>query len=173
MADERMVRSAPEFVPRFLIPKTVLQASEAFLRERGEHEYEGTALWTGRPAADGWVEIARLIVPEQVAQTSEFGCHVELTAEAHYTLPDLLEPGELYYARIHSHPDRAYHSKTDDTNQVITQEGAISVVVPNFARERLELVSCAIYFLEHGRGWRRLAPTDIRDRFRIVENTVR
>lgn len=168
MADERPARRVPDFVPRLRIPRAVIDASEAFLRDRGALEHEGTALWTGRPATDGWVDIARLVIPEQVAVTTEFGCHVELTPEAHYTLPDLLEPGELYYVRIHSHPGRAYHSRTDDSNHVITQEGALSIVVPDFAKAPIDLAACAVYFLEHGRGWCRLASADILMRFLVT-----
>jgi hypothetical protein len=168
MPDETTGRAVPPFVPHFRVPAPVIAESQAFFRDRGAHRLEGTGLWTGRPGADGWVDIARLVVPEQVAETSEFGCHVELTPHAHYTLPDLLEAGELFYARIHSHPGRAYHSATDDANEVITQQGAVSIVVPRFARAPIELTACAIYYLEHGRGWCRLAAAGVRERFIIT-----
>jgi hypothetical protein len=161
------INNLPASVPVFRVPATVLVQSQDFLRERGSKQLEGTALWAGEPEEDGGVRITRLIVPAQVAESTEFGSYVELTPRAHYTLPDLLAEGELFYARIHSHPGRAYHSSTDDANRVITQNGAISIVVPDFARATLDLARCAIYYLEHGRGWLPLTPVQVNQHFRV------
>jgi hypothetical protein len=157
----------PSYVPIFHVAATVLQESQEFLRDRGRRRLEGTALWAGEPGDGGSVRITRLIVPEQLAESTEFGSYVELTRRAHYTLPDMLAPGELFYSRIHSHPGRAYHSSTDDANRVITHRGAISIVVPDFARAPLELSRCAIYFLEHGLGWVPFTPVQIGLHFRV------
>ena len=118
------------------------------------------------------MQITRVLVPEQIAETTEFGSYVELTQHAHYTLPDLLEPGELIYSRIHSHPGRAFHSATDNANKVITHRGAISIVVPNFARETLTLARCAIFYLEHGTGWQPFTSEQSKKHF-LVEEGVR
>ena len=36
--------------------------------------------------------------------------------------------------QVHSHPTNAYHSSTDDSYPLATLVGALSVVIPNFAR---------------------------------------
>lgn len=153
---------------QYLVPQQVLDDSRTFFRSRGADNYEGTALWAGCPADAGVVAITRLVVPEQVAETTPFGARVDLTARAHYTLTDLLHPGELFYARIHSHPGRAFHSERDDANQVLSHQGAISIVVPYFARSPIRLPDCAVYKLEHGRGWLPLDPQVVRATFTVV-----
>lgn len=153
----------------FKVPQCVLDESRSFLRHRGAQGFEGTALWAGY-AGDGIspVQIERLIVPEQVATTTELGAAVDLTERAHLTLPDLLHHGERFFARIHSHPGRAYHSEKDDANEVISHQGAISIVVPYFARDPIALERCAIYRLEHGRGWLPLTSDDIGVLFQVT-----
>jgi hypothetical protein len=151
----------------YRVPQRLLDESRAFLRSRGEEDYEGTALWAGRPV-NGLVELTRIIVPDQVAVTTALGAYVDLTPEAHYTLPDLLAQDERFYARIHSHPGRAYHSARDDANEVISHRGALSIVVPYFAREPIQLDRCAVYRLEHGLGWLPLTPEAIRQRFEVI-----
>jgi hypothetical protein len=93
---------------------------------------------------------------------------VELTERAHYTLTDNLVSGELFYARIHSHPGKAFHSETDDENGVISHQGAISIVVPYFAADPIDLRHCAIYRLEHRRGWLPISTAQVGRMFRVT-----
>ena len=112
----------------YRVPQAVLDGSQAFLRERGQDDCEGTALWIGRPGERvGEVDILRVFVPEQECLKTPDGVAVRLTEKAHYTLTDNLADGELFYCRIHSHPKKAYHSDLDDMNAVITHQGAISI----------------------------------------------
>jgi Na+-transporting NADH:ubiquinone oxidoreductase subunit NqrA len=39
----------------------------------------------------------------------------------------------LVAAQVHSHPREAFHSKADDRWAIVRHEGALSLVVPNFA----------------------------------------
>jgi hypothetical protein len=149
------------------VPQRVLEDSYAFLALRGKQGYEGTGLWLGRPASN-LVEITRFFAPEQDAMKGPHGVSVALTQRAHYALTDELRPGERFYVRIHSHPGRAYHSPTDDANAVLTHEGAISIVVPNFASAPIDLARCAIYRLEHGAGWLPLKPVAVALVFKVV-----
>lgn len=157
-------------VPNILhyVPQRVLDESRDFLYEKGLDGCEGTALWIGRPAMTNEVNILRLFAPEQTCTKSRYGVAVDLTKEAHYTLTDNLEPGERFYVRIHSHPKEAYHSERDDKNAVITHQGAVSIVVPNFAVKAIDLTECAIYRLEHGRGWLSLDADEVSKVFSVV-----
>jgi hypothetical protein len=153
----------------YRVPRAVLDGSRAFLHERGLESCEGTALWIGR--ATEWgdeVDILRVFVPEQECLKTPDGVAVRLTEEAHYTLTDNLREGELFYCRIHSHPSKAYHSDLDDANAVITHQGAVSIVVPYFARAPLRLEDCAVHHLEHGRGWLPLTRAEVLRRFEVV-----
>ena len=149
------------------VPQRVLDESRAFLQSRGAHHFEGTALWIGRPrGAD--VEIVRLFIPEQVAVSDEYGASVDLTPLAHYTLTDHLGDDERFYVRIHAHPREAYHSPRDDANAILTHEGALSVVVPDFAKDPIDLQRCAVYRYQRSRGWFRLDPEGIQAVFTII-----
>jgi hypothetical protein len=150
----------------FVVPQRVLDECRAFFQERGREGCEGTGLWTGRQEGTS-VRISRFITPEQRCIRTAHGLRVKLTERAHYTLTDLLCPGERFYARIHSHPKKAYHSDTDDENEVLSHKGAISIVVPSFARDPIELRRCAIYLLDHGQGWIKLSEADIAALFEV------
>lgn len=151
----------------YIVAQHLLDESRAFLYMRGLVGCEGTALWIGQPS-DSAVALTRLFVPDQVCVQTAEGVAVYLTEKAHYTLTDNLSENERFYARIHSHPGKAYHSEVDDANPVLSHQGAISIVVPDFAVERLDLALCAVYRLDHGRGWLRLNSDDIAQTFRIV-----
>lgn len=151
----------------YFVPQTVLDDTHAFLYQRGLLGCEGAALWIAKPQ-DAVAQVTRLFVPEQRCIKTPWGAAVELTEEAHYTLTDHLEPGERIAIRIHSHPHEAYHSPRDDANAVITHDGAISIVVPDFAREPLDLTRCAVYCLAHGRGWVRLDPDEVRSILQVI-----
>ena len=150
-----------------LVPQRVLDESCVFFQTRGARLFEGTALWVGTPRGSD-VVIVRLFVPEQVARSDEFGASVDLTPHAHYTLTDHLEQDERFYVRIHAHPREAYHSQRDDENAILTHEGALSVVVPHFARAPIDLQRCAVYSYGRQWGWLRLDPDEIRSAFTVV-----
>ncbi len=151
---------------RYVVSQAVLNDSHAFLHDCGLDGCEGMALWVGRPASDqSKIEITRVFVPEQVCIKSEYGVAVDMTPQAHYTLTDNLMPGERFYIRIHSHPEEAFHSGRDDENAVLTHQGAISIVVPDFAKDPIRLSQCAIFQLVHGQGWTALSKAAVRQLF--------
>ena len=154
-------------VTTYYVPQTVLDETRAFLYQRGLLGCEGAALWIAEPQ-ETVAHITRLFVPKQRCIKTPWGIAVELTEEAHYTLTDHLEPGERIAIRIHSHPHEAYHSQRDDANAVITHEGAISIVVPDFAREPLDFTICAAYRLAHGRGWLRLTIDEVQRTLQVT-----
>lgn len=153
----------------YAIRKRVVAASEHFLRSRGALGHEGFLLWIGVVAGPQLTEVTRIKVPDQVATATADGVAVDLTPQAHWSLTDDLGPGETFVARVHSHPGRAYHSAKDDSNPVLTHEGAISVVVPDFSRRPLVLSSCAIYRLRIGLGWVPIPAGEVSVMFHVVE----
>jgi hypothetical protein len=125
----------------------MLEEARAFLEERGSHGCEGTAMIAGRDGAG-----TRLVVPDQRATPAPFCC-VEVTLQGKLQLATALDPDEVYVARIHSHPGLPFHSPADDANPAITQEGALSIVVPFFGLGlRHGLDACAV-FVRRGPRW--------------------
>jgi hypothetical protein len=77
-------------------------------------------------------------------------------------LDDVLALGErvakrgwYVLAQVHTHPGAAFHSPVDDQFPISNKPGFISIVVPNFARNRVE-VGWAWFLLEGGGRWRQL-----------------
>lgn len=124
-----------------VIAKSVLEEAREFFEERGSHGCEGTAMiiaGVDEPAD-------RLVIPHQHAEPAPY-CSVEVTREGKLELAAALGPRDRFVARIHSHPDEAFHSPVDDRNPVLTFEGALSIVVPFFGLGlRHGLNACAIF----------------------------
>ena len=124
------------------ISSIVLDEARRFFEDRGADGLEGTALIVSRSKAVA----DRLVIPRQQAARSVAGCWVEVPTSGKLELAAALGLDEVYVARIHSHPGEAFHSSADDSNPVLTQEGALSVVVPYFGLGlRFGLDACAVF----------------------------
>ena len=66
-------------------------------------------------------------------------------------------------AQIHSHPSEAYHSKTDDEFPIMTTLGGLSIVVPYFAKHRLNHLDWAYYRLFSETNWIELNQSEIKN----------
>lgn len=141
-----------------VIAAEVLEEARVFFEACGTEGKEGTALIAR--ALDGRT---RLVIPLQVAGACP-RCWVEVTDEGKLQLAIALGADERYVARIHSHPCEAFHSATDDSNPILTQQGALSIVVPYFGLGlRRGLDACAVY-VRRGTKWIDLPVGTERDR---------
>jgi len=144
------------------LPQTLIDEARTFFEERGISGLEGTAM-----IKDG--RQTKLVVPDQRAfRDDRERVSVEVTRPGQMQLARALDVDEMYVARIHSHPGDAYHSAADDSNPVLTHEGAISIVVPYFGLGlRLGLQTCAVLRRSNG-VWCDLPPGNDRDRWVVV-----
>jgi hypothetical protein len=141
-----------------LVPPSLLREAGVFFESCGSRGVEGTAMIAAR--ADGLA--TGLVIPDQRAGHVT-GCWVEVTPQGKLDLAASLRPGEIYAARIHSHPADAFHSATDSANPALTYPGALSIVVPYYGLGlRHGLNACAVY-LRTARGWQELAAGVARD----------
>jgi len=103
----------------------------ARLREAGQRGCERVVLWLAR-SKDSliWVEDAYL--PPQTAEADMFRIPPVGMTALH---AELRRRRLMVAAQVHSHPREAFHSKADDLWAIIRHEGALSLVVPNFAIE--------------------------------------
>lgn len=157
----------PPTLRRYAIPAGVLADSREMLRERGELGLEAVVVWVGEVVDETTAQILAAVRPGQIAYRSEEGCAVEVPPEALSELIAALPRDVYVLARLHTHPADAYHSKVDDSNMLISHNHAISIVVPNFARDDLDLSSCSVNELRHGRGWLELPPAEVAERFLV------
>jgi hypothetical protein len=141
-------------------PKEVIADTQAHLREVGRKGLEGVALWAGKHTA-GIFTVERAIIPSQKAFRTEQGLLYTVGPEELHRINVWLYENQMtLIAQIHSHPGAAYHSETDDSYPIVTTVGALSLVVPDFARAPFELENCAVYRLFSGRGWVELSTTE-------------
>jgi hypothetical protein len=135
------------------VPDSVLTPTLKFLSERGQLGHEGFVVWGGRRVDDRTLRFTSCYVPEQTAHETPDGLLVVVEGEALFRMNRAFYArGEIAAGQVHTHPSDAYHSSTDDHFPLVTLCGALSLVIPDFARHgRASLDRWAWYRLrEHG-----------------------
>lgn len=151
---------ALESVQTFRVPQAVVDDTWRALRAYGAEGNEGFVLWLGE-IGDRIANIARAYVPPQVPIRSEDGVGYFVTSDTLFRLNQTLHASRLrLIAQVHSHPRDAYHSSTDDAFAVVTTEGGMSIVVPNFASDTPSPARCAVYRLRKGL-WTELSRNEV------------
>lgn len=146
-------------VPCALISETVNS-----LRRYGEQGCEGLVFWLGRIEHDT-CHVEKVLTPPQQSIKSENGVGYFITSETLLNLNKFLASSGLrLIAQVHSHPGTAYHSAADDRYCIVTMEGGLSLVVPNFGFGPTDLHCWAIYRLSQGR-WKELSSRSVRGLF--------
>lgn len=139
----------------FVVPRSIIYETIAFLRRVGDEGLEGFVLWSGTPLARGRFQFQSCIIPEQQAMVTPNGLLVTVDGKALFDVnKELHERGETLAAQVHSHPTSAYHSSTDDAFPLVTIVGGLSVVIPDFARHApRDIEHWAWYRLSKGVIW--------------------
>jgi hypothetical protein len=148
-------------VSKFEIDPTVVATTLQVLQLFGSHGCEGLVLWIGE-VSEGYARITRAFVPDQKPVKSEEGVGYFVDSEALFQLNlRLSETGLRLIAQVHSHPSEAYHSGADDRYAIVTADGGLSLVVPDFGKAPQDPTLWAVYRLSKG-SWRELAHTEAR-----------
>lgn len=146
------------------VPTRCIEQTHGHLRSVGTRGLEGLALWAGKRVGDNFrVEVA--IIPAQRGVRSASGVSVEVgPQELHRINVWCFERKLTLVGQVHSHPTEAYHSDTDDAFALVPKIGAISIVVPDFARQAFSIACCAVFRLSESGVWKevpRAAATDL------------
>jgi len=148
-------------VKQVRVSRACVEQAHSHLRRVGEMGLEGFALWAGELDGDTFLVRAN-IIPEQRGLRSDLGvCVVVDGDELHRINVWLYEHGMTLIAQLHSHPEEAYHSSTDDTYPIATTNGSLSLVIPYFARASFSLTDCAVYRLLPPRRWVELSGHEV------------
>jgi len=141
------------------------------MREFGSHGWEVLVLWVGDiEPGTGKAHVVQAFVPKQKAISNEDGVGYFVNGETLFELNrDLSETGLRLIAQVHSHPRRAYHSDADDRYAIVTAEGGLSLVVPNFGSAPSAPTSWAVYRL-HGREWQEMSIREVETLFEVIED---
>lgn len=139
-------------VERFQVPSEVVRRTEETLRKAGAEGYEAFVLWSGHQRGSLF-EVHTPHIPKQTSYRLPSGLCVRVEGqELHRLNVWLYEAGEILAVQIHAHPDKAFHSATDDAYPIMATLGGLSIVAPDFCRRGLFTRGTAIYRLE-SRGW--------------------
>jgi proteasome lid subunit RPN8/RPN11 len=116
---------------KIICPSAVIGETLDHLRVGGTRGNETLVLWLGEADDErGMVTSAHL--PEQEVAKDYFRVPPH---SMRLLMRHLAERGLKILAQVHSHPFEAFHSRADDHWAIVRHVGALSLVVPNFARE--------------------------------------
>lgn len=126
-------------------PIAVVDATLIHLREAGARRCECVALWLAR-RRETEIVVEQVYRPVQRAKADMFHIPRDGMVALH---AELRRSRLMVAAQVHSHPREAFHSAADDRWAIVRHEGALSLVVPEFAaRTRVEA------FLDQARVFR-------------------
>ncbi|MGH3147146.1 MAG: Mov34/MPN/PAD-1 family protein [Rubrobacter sp.] len=156
-------------VRKIRVPRKLALEAHLHLRQAGEHDMEGFALWAGVHRDEEFL-VTQTAIPAQEGLVLEDGVCVAVGGEELHRINVWLFEEELaLIAQLHSHPTEAYHSVTDDAFPIATTVGALSLVVPFFAREEFSLADCAVYRLDASGRWTGLSVPEVQELIAIED----
>lgn len=156
-------------VRRVNINPAVVEETLKVLRQFGTRNCEGLVLWVGE-VKETTARVTVAIVPAQKAIKSEDGVGYFVDSTTLFDLNrTLASTGLRLIAQVHSHPREAYHSETDDRYAIVTSNGGLSLVVPNFGQAPSDPALWAIYQLRDG-AWCEIDPDQAKSLVRVGES---
>jgi proteasome lid subunit RPN8/RPN11 len=143
------------------IDPAVIATTLRVLQQFGSYGCEGLVLWIGE-IDQGRARITRAVVPDQTPIKSEEGVGYFIDSDVLFELNrKLSDTGLRLIAQVHSHPGEAYHSDTDDRYAIVTSNGGLSFVVPDFGKAPVDPTLWAVYRLSNGK-WHELDTLEAR-----------
>jgi hypothetical protein len=150
------------------LTRATISSTLQTMRDHGAHGCEALVLWLGQisPVA-GVASVTFTYVPPQEAISSEDGVGYFVGGNTLFQLNKALsDTGLRLIAQVHSHPKEAYHSAADDRYAIVTANGGLSLVVPNFGNAPPTPTAWAVYRLD-GKKWRELSQVDVERLFKV------
>lgn len=129
--------------PVVCIPETLLTRTAELIASFAERRpSEGVVYWFGLEYG-GRAVVTTLVVPDADTSTGAIRTSVEANAQA---LGVAVGTPLVLLGQAHSHPAAGVqHSRTDDEDTFARFDGALSLVVPYFARYGIDLGACGLY----------------------------
>lgn len=152
-------------IPTVYITKELLERTRVLLASFADNtRSEGVVYWFGFEMEESAV-VTTLVVPD--ADTS-WGCirtSPQANAEA---LSAIVGTPLILLGQAHSHPGSdVRHSPTDDSETFASFDGAISVVVPHYGREGINLETCGIH-RHTGGAFRFIETSEISEHIKVL-----
>lgn len=129
-----------------------LSSTLQLLTKGGQGVRECVVLWLGKRSGQD-VQIEEVYLPEQRSGVDVF--HIP-PASMQKLMHYLKQHRLMVAAQVHTHPGMAFHSKADDEWAFVRHEGAISMVLPYFAKNTTALnylQEVEVYCLSKNNTW--------------------
>lgn len=158
----------PAFPIVYMTDTLLAQTARLLASFAAKENSEGVVYWFGLELGKTAV-VTTLVVP--AADTADGRISTSAAANADAVCVTLGTPLVLL-GQAHSHPSRNVdHSLVDDRDTFAQFPGAISVVVPHFARRGINLATCGVHRHLHGR-FRRIGSTELATHLRVLPGAV-
>jgi len=118
-------------VTTVLCTEKILVDTIEVLRRGGRRGEERAALWLSSATLRRPAPVIEVYEPDQVAQADYFRLPPQSMCAL---MRHLGATRSRIVAQIHTHPGRAYHSDVDAEWAIIRHVGALSLVIPRFAK---------------------------------------
>jgi hypothetical protein len=136
------------------VPGTLLQTTFEIVRRCGRGRRECQALWIA--------QLGELTTVVDVAhpdhRSHAGGFHVD-NAWLTSLWIDLAKNRRSIIAQVHTHPERAFHSRTDDLFPIIHTPGFVSIVFPRFGFGELGLAGSFVTQIGTDGAWHAQIPS--------------
>ena len=130
------------------------------LQNAGRQSKECVVLWLAYASA-AELRVERVYRPLQHAAADIF----RIPPQGMRQLMETLAAGDLMIAaQVHSHPRQAFHSRADDDWAIVRHEGALSLVVPDFALRTppaLFANHAKVFRLSTANRWTEIEPEEV------------
>jgi hypothetical protein len=160
-----------EKIKKVKFPQQCVRQAYDHIRLAGRKRLEGVVLFAGRLEEQNSETfcVEETIVPKQLSMSLEEGLLYAVDGEElHRINVHLHEHKMMLIAQLHSHPGMAYHSQTDDDYAIITKTGGLSIVVPNFGTDDIDISHWAVYRLDKNE-WVELSTEDADQLIELIE----
>lgn len=138
-----------------------------FLHQSGQRRSEGVVLWLGKRNAQ-YSTVTHVYQPIHRAAADFF----RIPKEGMANLMQYMDTHEVsVIAQVHSHPQEAFHSRADDEWAIVRHLGALSIVLPDFARDTntanfMDLA--ATFRLDARNKWVRIGSHDLANHVEVL-----
>lgn len=160
------VKSIPPTLSRYRVSRALLQSTADTLRHLSGGVRESVVLWQGRVLDPQTAEITKVQVPQQVTGPLHFNVPLRERLDL---VREVSASGEFILVQLHTHPREAFHSEADDRMAITKHTGAISAVIPYFARRWAGDFSETAVFIHLGASqWRQMSTMEVLGLFEVI-----
>lgn len=149
------------------VPSATITETLAILQKVGRRRSECVVLWLGKRGVDG-IHIEEVYKPDQIASRNIF----IIPEDSMGKLFQKLRGQRLFVAaQVHTHPKKAFHSYADDERAMVRHTGALSLVIPFFAKRTSAatfVADTAVFALSAQNEWVEVAPEQISNHYQII-----